>query len=372
MHLRVGYLIGSLNTGGSERQLSELAIGMASRGHAVEIASYDGKGAFDHYVQDHGVVVHRMSGKNKLQKIRDIKQWVNTFQPQILHGFMKRASSLAVLANLPHRKFGVVGSDFSTATYAPYKPALWGSLILFHWADCVVTQTETNKRSLCRLAPTLKNKVSIVRNGVNDAHFRPMNESRRDKFRFLAVGTVWGAKNPVRVVQAVKILRQQTDQPFVFEWVGPYTRTTTREPFKAYLQALQLIEVNGDQDIILFKGASKNIADEYRNADALVHVSVQDGFPNAVIEGMACGLPIIASQVSDLPLILEAGRNGFICDAYNPHDIARVMKAMLETQLSERLAMGQRSRKLAKEWFGMRRFIADYESIYKKIRKIRA
>ena len=222
--LRLGYLIGNLDSGGSERQLSELAIGMASRGHVVEIACYDGEGTFDQYVQDHGIILHRMSGGSKFKKIRMIRQWVATFQPHILHGFMKRASSLAVLANLPGRRCGVVGSDFSTATYAPCQPALWGALALFHLADCVATQTKMNRDSLCRLAPTLKKKIAIVRNGVDDLHFHPGAESKREVFRFLSVGTVWEAKNPVRVVQAVQILRQLTDRPFVFEWVGPFAR----------------------------------------------------------------------------------------------------------------------------------------------------
>jgi len=364
----LGYLIGNLDAGGSERQLSELAIGMAAQGHTVEIASYDGKGTFDQYVQDHGVVLHRMSGGSKFRKIRAIRQWMATFQPHILHGFMKRASSLAVLANLPRQRCGIVGSDFSTATYAPYQPALWGALVLFHWADCVVTQTQTNSHSLGRLAPTLKKKIAIVRNGVDDSHFHPGAESEREVFRFLCVGTVWEAKNPVRVVQAVQILRQQTDRPFVFEWVGPFARKTKGgEPLPAYVQARQLIETNGGKDFILFTGPTPNVLEKYQNADALVHASVQDGFPNAVVEGMACGLPIIVSRVSDLPLIVKEGRNGIVCNAYDPYDMAHAMKVMLESKVQDRVSMGQRSRELARNWFGMQRFITDYETIYQKI-----
>ena len=125
---RVGYLIAQLNAGGSERQLSELAAGMVARGHVVEIFCYNatGEGAFDQYVEKRGVKLHRMKGTGKLQKLCGIRRWVETFRPQILHGFMKRASSLAVMSNLPWPRFGVVASDFSTATYAPYKPSLWG------------------------------------------------------------------------------------------------------------------------------------------------------------------------------------------------------------------------------------------------------
>lgn len=367
--LRVGYLIGNLNAGGSERQLSELARGMAARGHAVEVFCYnaDGAGEFDHYVRDHGVVLHRMAGRSKWHKIRGIKQWVETFQPRILHGFMKRASSLAVLANLPRRRFGVVASDFSTATYRPFTPSLWGALILFHFADCVVTQTVMNRNSLGRLAPTLKDKLVVIRNGVDDTRFCSIQKSAGKVFRFLCVGTVSEVKNPVRVVQALRILRQQTDRPFIFDWVGRYRGHSNGEPINAYLKARQLVDEYGLQDLISFKGPSPSVVDEYRNADALVHVSVQDGIPNAVVEGMACGLPIVVSRVSDLPLIVEAGNNGITCDAFDPNDIARAMKAMLEFQIPDRRTMGCRSRALASEWFGLQRFITEYERQYYSI-----
>ncbi|NGZ95511.1 MAG: hypothetical protein CV089_05150 [Nitrospira sp. WS110] len=369
---RVGYLIDHLHVGGSERQLSELAAGMASRGHVVEIFCYNamGEGHFDQYVQKRGVKLHRMKGTSKLQKLWGIRRWTETFRPHILHGFMKRASSLAVMSNLPWRRFGVVASDFSTATYAPYKPSLWGALVLFHLADCVVTQTVMNRNSLCRLAPMLRSKLRIIRNGVDDIRFSPISKLVGKVFRFICVGTVSEVKNPVRVVQALQILRQQTTRPFILEWVGRYQGTPKGEPTQVYTKARQLIDEYGLQDVISFKGVSESVENEYRRADALVHVSVQEGIPNAVVEGMACGLPIVVSRVSDLPLIVEAGENGITCNAFDPMDIARALKAMLEMPPSDHVAMGGRSRKLASEWFGLQRFVTDYEKEYSDIIKV--
>lgn len=370
---RVGYLTENLNAGGSERQLSELAAGMVDRGHVVEIFCYNamGEGHFDQYVEKRGVKLHRIKGRSKLQKLCGIKRWVETFRPHILHGFMKRASSLAIMANLPWRRFGVVASDFSTATYAPYKPSLWGALVLFHLADCVVTETVMNKNSLSRLAPTLRGKLRVIRNGVDDNRFCPILKSAGKVFRFVCVGTVSEVKNPVRVMQALRILRQQTTKPFIFEWVGRYQNTSKGEPIQAFMKARQLIDEYRLQDVISFTGLSESVVNEYQRADALVHVSVQDGTPNAVVEGMACGLPIVVSRVSDLPLIVEAGDNGLICDPFDPMDIARALRAMLEMQPSDRMAMGGRSRKLATEWFGFQRFVTDYEEQYLDVIKVR-
>ncbi len=128
--MKIGYLIGSLGAGGSERQLSELAVGMVVRGHEIEIAAYDGAGFFDDYVEGCGVTVRHMEGGSKTRKLLAVRRWARAFDPDLLHGFMKRASSLAALANLPGRRCRVVASDLSTATYSRGQPVLWAATAL--------------------------------------------------------------------------------------------------------------------------------------------------------------------------------------------------------------------------------------------------
>lgn len=367
MKLRVGYLIGALNPGGSERQLTELAMGMAARGHRVEIACYDGPGKFDLAAERGGARVRVMDGGSRLHKIQNVRRWIEEFQPQLLHGFMKRASSLAVLANLPGRGCRIVASDFSTATYARRQPALWGALALFHLADRVVTQTEINKRSIATMAPLLKPKLRLVRNGVDIVRFSPVPRSANDVFQFLCVGAVFKVKNPIGVVEAVRVLRERGVRPFRLIWAGRFSRGAESERSVDYLEAVARIERHGLADIVTFKGEVQAIEQDYRAADALLHVSVQEGIPNAVVEGMACGLPIVVSRVSDLPLFVAEASNGFVCDAEKPATIAAAMDKMMRASDQERQAMGERSRRLAVDWFGPERFISEYETLYAEL-----
>ena len=106
------------------------------------------------------------------------------------------------------------------------------------------------------------------------------------------------------------------------------------------------------------------MSDAYQSADAIVHVSLQEGIPNAVVEAMACGLPVVVSRVSDLPLIVSTARNGFVCDERSPESIAEAMERMLATDPDQRSAMGARSRQLAVDWFGADRFVEEYEQMY--------
>ena len=361
--LRIGYLIGALGTGGSERQLSELAVGMAGLGHDVQVACYDGAGGFDAFVEEGGAKVLRMTGGSKLDKIRAIRRWIGTYTPDILHGFMKRASSLAVLANLPSRRCKVVASDYSTASYARHRWDLWASLALWLLADRVATQTEMNRRSLCLLAPWLRRKIVIVRNGVDMTRFLPPERGvDRRTFRFLVVGTVYRVKNPIRLIEAAKILRDEGPRPFEVRWVGPTSRAG--EETEEYRTAMALVERHGLADVVSFTGPAARVEEEYRRADCLIHVSLQEGMPNAVVEGMASGLPVVVSRTSDLPLLVSEAQNGFICDGYRPRAIALAMRRIMGLGKEERLSMGERSRKLALDWFSKRRFLDEYEKMY--------
>ncbi len=363
--MKIGYLIGSLLTGGSERQLSELAVAMAVRGHQVEIAAYDGPGIFDGYVRDHGVAVRHMDGGTKRKKIKAIRRWAGQFDPDVMHGFMKRASSLAVLANFPGRRSRVVASDFSTATYSRSQPVLWAALALFALADRVATQTEMNRRSIGLLGPWLRHKTVVVRNGVDTQRFRPTKEGGRDgPFRFLCVGTVYRLKNPVRVVEAARQLHSRRSD-FSLDWIGSHGQGGMESP--EYLQAMEIVHHNGLEDVIRFPGPSTRMEEVYPSYDGLVHVSLQDGIPNAVVEAMACGLPLVVSRVSDLPAIVEEGRNGVVCDQNDPGSIARAMEILLEESVTERRETAKRSRDLSIRWFGRERFVDEYEALYREI-----
>lgn len=368
VQLPIGYLIGALGTGGSERQLTELAAGMVARGHRVQILSYDGPGPLDAAAEGRGVAVRRLSGGSRLAKVGAARRWIREFRPAILHGFMKRASSLAVLANLPRRECRVVASDFSTASYSRSQPALWLSLGLFSLADTVATQTEMNRKSLGLLAPWLRRKVVVIRNGVDTGRFPAVRERQaRREFRFVCVASVYRVKNPVRVVESVRMLRARGLCEFTVDWYGRKGRAGDEQPTAHYLEAARLQVAYGLEDVITFHGETARVEDAYASADAILHPSLQEGFPNAVIEAMASGLPVVVSNVSDLPLIVETARNGFVCDPHDPAAIAGAMRSMMELDPETRDAMGIRSRELAVRWFGRDRFLDEYEQLYRSL-----
>lgn len=364
--MKIGLLISRLGCGGAERQLMRLAAGLVRRGHQVELLCYGGPSELDRQLEDEGVRVRNQGATGQRQKLQVARRWLSAFQPDVAHGFMKRASSLAVLARIGRSRCKVLASDMSTATYGRHKPSLWGSLVVFGLADRVVAQTEVNRRSLETLAPWLRGRTVLVRNGVDTDHFSTVGRRANSAgtFRFVAVGSVYAVKNPVRVVLAAAELARRDLGDFRLDWYGRLGLQGDQEPTPDYQEAVAAVGRHGLTDRVCFHGDTRDILPAYQAADALIHASVQEGFPNAVVEGMACGLPVVVSRVSDLPLVVREADNGYVFDETDPVAMADAMQRLMVLDGDARRRMGERSRELAVRWFGLDRFIADYERVY--------
>ena len=97
----------------------------------------------------------------------------------------------------------------------------------------------------------------------------------------------------------------------------------------------------------------------------LLPCSVFRGLPNCICEGMALGKPVIASSVSDIPLIIEDGINGKLCNPDDPESIAAVLRWFSE-QDNEKLAqMGRSNRKKAVELFDKNIIMDKYLELIK-------
>lgn len=362
--LRIGYLIGGLGSGGSERQLTELSSLMVKKGHTVEVCIYnDQSSPYEKILQERGVKLNKFVGNNRVEKIKIIRNWIKEFQPDIVHGFMKHASSLAVIASIGIRKHVIIGSDFSTATYNKNKPTLWISLLFFYFTDVVATQTFMNQGNLEKLAPYLRNKVRVVRNGVDTQRFVYSQKTRTEPFRFLTVANVKKLKNPLRTIEALNLLAKKTNHSFHLTWAGSYLDKSNQE-IPEYQEAKRLIEMYQLDSKIQFVGQIANITEEYQKAHALLHPSVQEGVSNAILEAMASGLPVVASRIADNHYFVQENQNGFLCDPYSPESMADAMLKMLNLSESDWEKFRQKSKLNALKMFGLERFVNEYEAIY--------
>ena len=203
-------------------------------------------------------------------------------------------------------------------------------------------------------------KLHVIYSGVDTEKYHPrLRESLRESARrrygipedavlFLFVGSGFERKGMRRLVEALAGLPPEAHLLVVGKDKGA-------RRYEALAASLGLAPR------LRFAGALPDVTGAYAAADAFVLPTLYDPFPNAALEAMACGLPVVTSTKSGAAEFIEAGVNGYVCDAL---DVARLREHMARLLPKDaREAMGRASRSRV-EPYSLERMSARYLELY--------
>jgi len=117
----------------------------------------------------------------------------------------------------------------------------------------------------------------------------------------------------------------------------------------------------GVDDVVMFPGFRTDAADILRSFDIVAHPSVStEGFPNSIVEAMACGKPVVGSGISGIPEAVIHGRTGLLTE---PRDEVSLMESIcgLISDIDLRIEMGQAARKEAERRFDLKERMKELE-----------
>lgn len=122
----------------------------------------------------------------------------------------------------------------------------------------------------------------------------------------------------------------------------------------------------GIEGCVKFLGLRDDVADILSVSDIGVLCSHQEGFSNAVLEGMAAGLPMVVTRVGGNPEAIIDGESGLVVEPHAPQDLAKALARLAsDPDLRQRLGTGARKRVEAN--FSLLRCQADYERLYAEL-----
>jgi glycosyltransferase involved in cell wall biosynthesis len=145
---------------------------------------------------------------------------------------------------------------------------------------------------------------SIVRAG--DVVEHPQEHDWTGTVDLLTVGRFDPEKNPLLLVDALAELERRAPGRYRLTWVG-------RGPLEAQTRARAAeLGVSDRIEFIGYLGFDAGLLDLYRNSHAFVHVSLSEGVPKVLLEALACGTPIVATDVGGVSALLDGGQAGLI------------------------------------------------------------
>ena len=166
-------------------------------------------------------------------------------------------------------------------------------------------------------------KVRVLRNGVDLAMFRPLNRSAaRAQFRIngptlLSVGNLVELKGHDLIIGALPALPQ-----YSLLIVGDGPQRSRLEQLATTLGVIGRVRFLG-------RIAHDELAAVYSAADALVLASSHEGWPNVLLEAMACGTPVIASKVGGNSEVVAAPEAGLLLQDRTSSEIANAVKKLV-------------------------------------------
>ena len=126
-----------------------------------------------------------------------------------------------------------------------------------------------------------------------------------------------------------------------------------------------LVKELGIEEMVSFCNQSRVIEEKYREHNLFIIASLWEGFPNVLCEAMCCGLPVLGSRVSDIPYIMEDGKNGLIFDPKSVDDMADKIIHYLQLDAKKKAQMAKYSEILSQDKFKKSSFLNKYIELIK-------
>ena len=128
----------------------------------------------------------------------------------------------------------------------------------------------------------------------------------------------------------------------------------------------QLAGALGIGEHVRFVGEVADVPGLLRRASLFVLPSLTEGLPVAVLEAMACGLPVVATRVGGTPEAVVDGRSGLLVPPGDPEQLADAL-IRVGRDVGSALRMGLAGRRRIEEYFDVRTMVSRYESVYRDI-----
>jgi glycosyltransferase involved in cell wall biosynthesis len=353
--MRITYCIPTLGGGGAERELSYLAAEMSRMGHEVHVVSSRG-GENLGRLEAGGAAWHEVGGGSNYDSriFFRLVGLIRKLRPHVLQTCLTQMDILGGAAALLTRTRWVLRESSSAAFYgAGLKNGL--RVALARRADAVVSNSAGGE-AYWRSAGGVR-RLLVIPNGIpfdeidraGDGEATGLGPGRDEKVVLFA-GRMDAGKNVENLIAALARIADEVAFVAVLCGDGPLRPSLER-----------LAAESGVGQRVLFPGHVSNLWSLMKRAGALASLSRFEGRPNVVTEAMACGCPLVVSDIPAHREILDE-RSARLVNPDDPSQIAEALKETL-TRGDAALARAREARARAAQWT-IEAMARRYERLY--------
>lgn len=361
--MKIVHLITTLDVGGAEKHLLWLGAAQVQRGHALRVIYLKGKGSLSAEFAAAGMAVEQLAferGSQLLSVLRGLRRRLHELAPDVLHSHLLKADALAALA-VP------AGVALVSSKHNDERALLATSVGLVHGllsrrADRIIALSDHVARFVSRHGRVPVARIRRVYYGVDAEALAPRRPradvraelSLSDETPLLVcVGRIAPQKDHPTLLSAMQLLPPEV----VLLVVGG-------DPFGDGLQRLEAdVQARGLQARVRLLGIRHDVPDLLGASDLFVLPSLWEGLGLVFLEAMAARLPVVATNVSAIPEVVQDGVSGWLVPPGDPDALADAIRDGL-SHPDDRLARGVAGSMRLAERFALPRMLDETLDVY--------
>jgi glycosyltransferase involved in cell wall biosynthesis len=370
--IRIFFLLDSFMIGGTETQAVELARRFDPKRYRVTVGCLRREGPLLERLENTPVEIVEVNlgggidSLSGLLRIAKLAQFLRRQRIQILHAHDLWSNIVGMPAAMLARTPVTITSqrDLShDAWYGTYRRRV---LRFFQRrSSLVLTNAKAIREGLIEQDHLPPDKVCVVYNGVDlDRFGAPSNRSQLfpgsegNKLIVLVGNMITDVKgHSVLIAAAPEVVKAYPKTQFVLVGEG-----TKRSDFEKQVQDLGL------QPNFLFLGRRSDVPAILACCDIAVLPSLAEGLPNAVLEYLAAGLPVVATALGGNLEIIQDGKTGLLVPSQDPQALAAALIRLLSgEELATRI--GRSGHDYVKQNFSFERLVVEMDQLYGKLLK---
>jgi glycosyltransferase involved in cell wall biosynthesis len=349
-NLRIDFLAGTLGQGGAERQLYYMLRALVSAGAKPRVLCFARGEFWENPIRDLGVpVLHVGRSRSRLRRLFHLFRALRRDPPRMLQSVLFYTNMYAALTARARgiREIGAIRSDVTNEVQ-------WvGGYFGRHCLSLPRMLFANSRISLRRAeaAGVPATRLRFIPNVVDTDVFCPGAGRGSRPVRVIGVGRLTPEKRFDLFLEIIASLRREgvADLEAVIAGDG-----VSRDALER--QAAEL----GLADRVRFLGNVADMPPLYQSADVLLLTSEIDGTPNVILEAMACGLPVVATNVGGVRAIVPEDC-GSVLPSGDVGGLTAALRALLDSD-GARMARGGNAR----------HFIVEHHSIHQLTEVLRA
>lgn len=364
--VRVLHVLDSLAPGGLENGVVNVAQRLNGQGFDIHSACLRFRGDFaERMPEPDKVVVMGKTAGFSFKAVRALRKHILQVKAEVIHSHNLGTLIYAALATLGGRTHPIVHGEHGQVQKQDLTPKrLAQRRWLFKLCHSVHVVSSSVRDNLQDLGLDPHKKIVVTPNGVDSQRFSPAQDraAARRELGFPGDATVIG------IVGRLVALKRHEMLFAAFEKLAPQWPSlrllVVGDGGAERDHIIGLMKAHPFTDRILWAGHQNDLPKYYRAMDLLAAPSEIEGLSNAVLEAMACGVPVLAHSACGNAEVIEDGLTGYLSDIHDAATLAACIEAPLK-DASSLARCGSGARETVLKRYSMEAMAECYRKLYR-------